>query len=250
MALRRLQSKVRRLAWVQRPKGRPRGKRPLLLTLFGAGFLLMPIGNYAARAVYKPIDPFDVAEVLRTFGILGGVLLVTSLLVGIGLLRVRPWGYRLFTLYAIALVAYDIYELVRNPVLYNVGAIAQTVFAFAAVAYFARKDIFTPYLAPNARGFRGEKRYAFESNVTIDGARRVARDISSGGCFVVWPACPKAVGDSIELEWGDAAGTTFTMHGTVARKDDGGIGVAYDVQKRSPESLRIALSAKWRVKGD
>ncbi len=126
-------------------KQRRRVSRPYTLLIFGSLFLLIPIFNYISIAYYNDIPYLNPRLVLKTLKKLEVVLLLSSLIVGIGLLSVRRWGWYSFITYAVILIFYNLYTVILNPVIYNVGAFVQTIIAFAAMTYFLKKDISTPY---------------------------------------------------------------------------------------------------------
>lgn len=201
-------------------------RRPPLVWAFAAFFLLLPAFNYVARAYRKGLSVVDTARVLEGFGPVGQALLAGGVLVGVGLLSVRVWGWWLFVVYAPLLTLYDLYLFVGHPVLYNVGALAQTALGFLAVGYFLRRDIYAPYLARTRRGWRGGRRHALELPVDVDGVARATRDLSAGGCFVVWPGCDLAPGTQVRVGF-ELGGQSFELPARVARVDDMGAGLAF-----------------------
>lgn len=94
--------------------------------------------------------------------------LLGSIVVGAGLLAVRRWAWRAFVVYAPAFAILDIYGFANAPTWFNAGALAETVFAFGAMAYFIRRDIFAPYLAEQDRGFRDRTRHNMTVPVLVD----------------------------------------------------------------------------------
>jgi hypothetical protein len=211
--------------------------RPWLINAFGCFFLLLPLGNYAARVWVNHAAWSEPGAVLAGASPIALAMIFFPLLVGIGLLTVSRWGWWLFVVYAPALCLYSIYVLIRRPVLFNVGALAQTVIAFAAIRYFLRRDIYAPYLADAPRGWRGKTRLSRSLDVTVDGKSLKTRDVSELGCYLLWPASGKASGDAIKVHV-SMGGREVELAGTVARVDEAGLGVRF--------TLDEAMAAAWR----
>lgn len=217
-------------------------RRPPLLVAFACLFLLLPVGNYVARASVRGLPLGDPARVLGAFGWVGGALLAGSFLVGIGLLAVRRWGWWLFLAYAPLLVAFDLYHLVRRPTAFNTGALAQTAFAFAAMAYFLRRDVHAPYLSATPRGWRARRRYPLAIAIEVDGAALRTRDFGARGCYVEWPGTPLTPGAEVRVRFSLGAGA-FELVARVARVDAGGAGLAFS---DPPPQLARLVAAEAR----
>ncbi len=204
-------------------------KRPPLLIAFGLYFLvILPISNIVARAWVKSVSLTDAVQLAGEFSRLEWAILAVSLVVGAGILRVERWAWWLFVFYAPLFATYDAIIFSRNPNLFNVGALLQTIIAFGAVAYFVRRDIYAPFLAEQARGFRDRTRHAITVPIVINGEERTTVDVSEDGCFVLWPQCAGEVGDTVSVDV-NVGGEHFVRESAeVARKTPEGIGISFN----------------------
>ena len=150
-------------------KRRKRVSRPKTLLFFGLFFLSIPIWNYFSVAYYSSVPFSELKLVFKNFQVIELLILFGSLIVGTGLLLVKRWGWYGFLIYAGFFIFYNLYTLITNPIIYNVGAFFQTILGFTAITYFLRKDISAPYFKLYPRGWRGEIRYPIQLNVKING---------------------------------------------------------------------------------
>ena len=148
---------------------RRRIRRPWTLLFFGIAFLLLPFLNYLGITSQLQISPQMPVVALKLLNPVELILLFTPILVGIGLLAVKRWGWWLFLAYAVVLIVHNIYALARSPGYYNAGALIQTILGVAAVLYFVRRDISAPYMRMYPRGWRIQKRKPVEVEVLVDG---------------------------------------------------------------------------------
>jgi|JI9StandDraft_2_1071091.scaffolds.fasta_scaffold08515_6 hypothetical protein len=199
-------------------KQRRRVSRPYTLLIFGSLFLLIPIFNYISIAYYNDIPYLNPKLVLKTLKKLEVVLLLSSVIVGIGLLSVRRWGWYSFLVYAFALISYNLFIIILNPVIYNVGAFVQTIIAFVAIAYFLKKDISAPYFKMYPRGWRFEKRHPIEVDIKVNGKPLKTKDFSMSGFYADFENCPYQPEDSVQVVF-TFEGKEYTMTAGVARVD-------------------------------
>lgn len=223
---------------------RQRARRPLLLTLFAAALLLSPFVNFASRAHILGIPGSEPLQVLRTYEIGSFLLLVAPIPVAIGLLMVKTWAWWLFVIYAPALAIYDLAVMFQDASTFNTAALLQTVFCFAAMGYFLRRDVYVPYWSPVSRGFRSQVRHGLEVPVRVDDVAARTRDIGNRGCFVYWPECDRQPGSSVHLEL-DLGGTVFKLRCGVARVDAAGAALAFrNLDEATKQALDGALAAE------
>jgi hypothetical protein len=219
-------------------------QKPWLINAFSVLFLLLPFGNYAGRAWVNHTPWSQPGVVLAGASPLTLAIIFFPFLVGIGLLAVRNWGWWLFVLYAPALIAYNIWVVFRRPVLYNAGALAQAVIAFAAIGYFLQRDVYAPYLASSPRGWRKKKRIPLQLDVSLDGKAFKTRDVSDLGCYVLWPACGKAVGDTVKLRVAE-----LELTGTVARVDAEGLAIRLTIDEKAASAWRELVARRGASAG-
>ena len=224
---------------------RSRTSRPPVLVAFGTAFLAMPVINYIGVACVRGIS--EPRQILEAMGMVGQIMLVLSLVVGIGLLSRQRWGWTLFLVYAPALVAQNLWAIAAWPSGYNAGAIVQTVIAFGAMGYFLRRDVFAPYLDPIARGWRRSGREAVAMPCAVDGEPMRITNIAAGGCFVEWQNCPKRPGDQVVVSF-ELGERTWEFRCGVARVMTGGAGLAF--RGMTPEQradLHAAIQRKTKA---
>ena len=204
-------------------------RRPPLLIAIGVLFLaVLPVVNFVVRARVLHIALTAPLHVVASFSGVEKAILAGSIVVGAGVLAVQRWGWWLFVVYAPLFAIYDLYLFKTNPILFNIGALAETVVAFAAMAYFLRRDIYAPFLAEEDRGFRDMGRFDITVPIVVDDVKRRTRDVSEDGCFVIWRTCPHEVGHivTVDLEFG---GERFVRESAeIVRKTPEGVGIYFN----------------------
>ncbi len=205
---------------------RRRIRRPWTLLFFGTAFLILPVVNYFGLTNQMKISPAMPLAVLKLLSTVELILLFAPIVVGIGLLSVKRWGWWLFLGYAAVLIVHNIFALVRAPGYYNAGALVETLLGVAAVIYFARRDVSAPYMRMYPRGWRLQKRKPIVMEVIVDGIRRQTRDAGEMGMYVEWEDCYREPGEEVHL--------TFTLNGMeykcragIVRVDEDGAGIAF-----------------------
>lgn len=208
-------------------KRRVRLARPKTLVFFGIIFLLLPFCNYAGVAYQTGINFTFPIIVLSQLQLPALILILLPIPVGIGLLFVKKWGWWLFLMYSILLIMYNLYVILTEPEVYNIGAIVQSILGCAAVFYFVNKDISAPYMKMYPRGWRGEKRKPLELKVAIDGTALTTRDFSIAGFYVDWLDAPYNPYDAIKVTIPNRITGKMKLDAGVVRVDQNGIGVAF-----------------------
>lgn len=163
---------------------RKRLKRPLLIVLFGLYFLVLPFVNYFSFAYAHDIYWTYPKLVLTWLHPAEFTLLVLAIPVGIGLLLVKKWGWYSFLVYAVAFILFDTIAFILKPIAFNLMALGNSVIGFAAVFYFTRKNISTPYLKLYPRGWRYERRTPIQIQLLLNGIECTTRDFSRTGFYV------------------------------------------------------------------
>ncbi|MCH8194779.1 MAG: hypothetical protein IIB12_01770, partial [Chloroflexi bacterium] len=199
-------------------KKRKRKARPRTLLIFGVGFILLPFVNYFIIAkdlnIHYSLPEFVFAKLNPA----AAVLLLAPFVIGVGLLMVKRWAWRLFLVYALVVVAYDLAILLTAPVVYNARMLLQTLFGLAAVMYFTQPDISAPYMKMYPRGWRMQKRRPVVLDAVIDGVKRKTRDFGSRGLFADWPDCPHEPNDAVTVEF-ELDGRQFCLEAGIVRID-------------------------------
>ena len=205
---------------------RRRIRRPWTLLFFGIAFLLLPFLNYLGITSQLQISPQMPVVALKLLNPVELILLFTPILVGIGLLAVKRWGWWLFLAYAVVLIVHNIYALARSPGYYNAGALIQTILGVAAVLYFVRRDISAPYMRMYPRGWRIQKRKPVEFDLMVHRTPRSTRDVSDSGLYVAWEDCYREPGEEVHLAF-FLDGAEYKCRAGVVRVDEDGAGIAY-----------------------
>ena len=224
-------------------KKRRRLARPKPLVLFGVLFLFLPLINYFIIS-YQMQIPFTYPKLL-----LSGLrpmqlgLLFAPIIVGIGLLSVEKWGYFVFLVYSGILILHNLVVVLQNPVLYNLGAVAQTLFGTTAILYFIRKDISAPYMKMYPRGWRLEKRKPIGIEIAIFEKKMKTRDVSVTGFYVDWTDCPYNINDDVLVIF-EIAKEKFRLEAGIVRIDDEGVGIALrDMDAETEKRLENSVNS-------
>lgn len=205
---------------------RRRIRRPIPLVLFGIGFLLLPVLNYLGMTNQLGLPPAQIKLSLAVLSPFELVLLFTPLLVGIGLLAVKRWGWWLFLGYSAILLGYNLFTLIKTPGWYNAMALGNTLLGVLAVVYFIRRDISAPYMRMYPRGWRLQRRKPVEVEVIVDGIRRRSIDVSTAGIYVAWEDCYRSPGEEVHLTF-VINGTEYKTRAGLVRIDEEGAGIAF-----------------------
>ncbi len=175
-------------------------KRPLALTIIALLHFLhppyfvlqfmfsqdIPLTHFfsIAKAIYWPITEQPNAVILS----------LVSIIVGIGLLRVRTWAYWLFFAYAIHTILFTIFDVIQlneSGVFSPYLRFPIIILTLGASFYFIQKHVRSPYFNPSLRWWENAPRFKVNDlNVTIsiDGKPVLCDevyDLSKGGLFVV-----------------------------------------------------------------
>lgn len=222
---------------------RRRLKRPVALTVFGIFFLVFPFVNFfyiAGQTGYRLSNPL--------FLLLPGIwpvslFMVAAFIVGLGLLKVKRWGWRLFLTFALCLIAYNLLTIIIQWNAYNIGSLLRSILAIAAVLYFCQKDVSAPYFKMYPRGWRMEKRRPVQISLTIDTHPFITRDFSPSGFYVDWEDCADfhLPGDSVEIII-LIENEQFDFEGGVVRMDENGAGIALrNMNREKRKKLRTLI---------
>lgn len=215
---------------------RKRHTIPKSLLVFGIIFLVMPIINYYSISVQTGIGFLHFQKVFSQINLVEAILLFASIPVGVGLLLVKRWGWWLFFIYSLSLIAYNLFLLVLSKDLFDLGVLLRTILGTLVVIYFSRKDISAPYFKMYPRGWRFQKRKPVVLDVIVNNKTYKTKDISVGGLYI----------ESTELDFELNSGIAITLKtpekhlelkAGVVRIDSQGIGLAF--RNLSKEDLKM-----------
>jgi len=209
------QNKVKTLLFDKRR----RYQLPYTLVTIGVFFLLLPFINLAFAWYW---DRIPLKQIFSTYSYIGLFLLIVPVFIGIGLLRLKKWGWYFFLVYAFTLTLYNIYVVFYHMEFLNIFALVQTIFGMIGIYFFLRKDISAPYMSIDMRGWRSKNRHIINSKASINEKKYDIKNISVQGIFIDWSDCNLNPGDEIEI--------TFPLHekkyclqGGIARIEEGGV---------------------------
>ncbi|MBX7058607.1 MAG: PilZ domain-containing protein [Leptospirales bacterium] len=214
---------------------------PRSLLISGLILLLLPLFNYLAVSYHLLIPPQYPIKILSRLNLIELALMVLAIPVGIGLLRVKRWGWYSFLVFGVLLILYNIYALSTAVSRYNLVALLETCAAIAAIFVFVRRDIAAPYLRMYPRGWRFQRRVPVEFPVRVEGQSVVMRDASDRGVYVAWDAGRLSPGASLKLQF-DLGGESFALDAGLVRIDADGCGIAFrNLSRSDARRLRSAL---------
>ena len=198
----------------------PRG-----IVLLAGFFLLLPVAAYFFTAARQALSPLDLPAVLSRWNPYHILLILCSVGIGVGLLRVAKWAYYLFLVFAALLLGYNVYRAVwialggtPAPGLDGGGTTPTDLMAgtalmgcaVGALFYFLRKEISVPYLSVAPRGFRRFMRETLPMPLRWETMRgepldiageTVTENISEAGCLMPLPAAtPLVPGEPLRLQ--------------------------------------------------
>ncbi len=224
-------------------KKRKRLSRPKPLILTGIIFFILPFLNVIFISIQLNIGFFSISSLLSALHPIQTILLLFSFIVGFGLLAVEKWGYYLFLSYSAILIIHNLYVLFENAVLYNLGALLQTILGSIAILYFIRKDISAPYMKMYPRGWRLEKRKPIELDVFISEKKLITKDLSLSGLYVNWIDCPYQLNDDVMVIF-EIGSDKFRLEAGIVRIDAYGVGIAFrNLEKETENRLEKCLSS-------
>lgn len=218
-------------------ENRKRLAKPKTLVVFGFLFLLLPVVNYLLLCYQKGISPKHIGIVLRHSDIFAVALIFLAIPVGIGLLKVKIWGWRLFLIYAVLLIAYNIQTFFFNPKVLNLAVFLESLLGITSVFYFTRKDISAPFFKMYPRGWRMQKRKPIEIEVEIEGEKLYSTDISSSGIYVKSEKSKYDVNQAVSVRF-SLGEKEYKFLAGVVRIDEEGFGIAFrDVSNQVRKEL-------------
>lgn len=215
--------------------------RPTALIVFGIFFLLLPFINYfmISRELIIPVT-YPV-NIFKSLSIPMIMLLIFPFIVGIGLLRVKKWGWWLFFVYSILLISYDIITISRSFNYFNIGALIRTVIGSIIFVYFVRKDISAPYMKMYPRGWRLQTRKPVIMDIIVGDKATKTRDLSVTGAYVDWPDSNIRLNEPINVSF-SIDNQAINLKAGIVRIDGNGVGIAFrDVDKESEKFLERIL---------
>ncbi len=221
---------------------RKRISRPLPILVFGSVFLLLPIVNYINFAYQLEVSPKDFLLILSRIDSIALILAIFPIVIGIGILLVKKWGWWSFLGYSIIVLFYNLIVLISEPnqLIPNLVNLIQSLIGFSAIFYFLKPDISAPYMNVDKRGWRFQKRKPVEIPVKLNSILTKSIDLSATGLYVEWKGIDFELGQEVNIEF-EFALKKFSTKAGVVRIDAVGLGLAY----RNLEKQTIEELSKW-----
>jgi len=140
------------------------------------------IGLYMFRTQVQDMHvPARIIINLWIFGIL-------SFLAGIGIWRVRPWGYFLFFIFILGILGGDFLELLGPHPVHSVWDVLNITLIAAGLIVVLQKHVRTPYFNPRIRWWETSPRVKIDLPTTLVVSEKPLKcqllDLSVTGCFV------------------------------------------------------------------
>jgi len=220
-------------------------RRPLLLWIVGFGLILSPVFYYLQDGIGPELldQPLLVAKRMTTLKLIGVLL---GPIVGALILTVRRVGW-------FAMIGYAVYTMFANFMMYQDGKLRSTSLllanatGLAAILYFTRREIMSPYFSPRLRWWERQPRETIKLRVEIAGKKTIVCetfDISASGCFLLTDDDLSA-GEELAMKMHIGDDKPVEVNGTVMWVSDGtkrprGVGVKF---ARTPRDLKVAIKS-------
>lgn len=209
-------------------------KRPFFVLLAGFTFIFLPVFNILQAYIShkSKISFFQIDVILYYFPFhVPFLLLITSPIVGIGILRIKKWGWYSFLAYCGIVFLYNLTQLLKHPSAFEAGIFFRSALCIIGLWYFLGKEIRMPYLDIVKRGWRGRKREEIKiaSNLSISGKTysTTTADISEiGSLFEFDNSIPVSLGDPVQIKW-TLNGENQNLQGLIVRIEDNLLGVKF-----------------------
>lgn len=221
---------------------RKRISRPLPILVFGSVFLLLPIVNYINFAYQLEVSPKDFSVILSRIDSIALILAIFPVVVGIGILLVKKWGWWSFLAYSVTVLFYNLIVLISEPnqLISNLLNLVQSLIGFSAMFYFLKPDISAPYMNVDKRGWRFQKRKPIEIPIFLNGVPTKSIDLSATGLYVEWKGSDFELNQEVDISF-EFALTKFSTKAGIVRIDAVGLGLAF----RNLDKLTIEELSKW-----
>ena len=168
--------------------------RPFFVIFTGITFLILPLLNllqaYLIHNVKFPF--FRLTTILYYFPpYVSLILLVIAPIIGIGILKVKKWAYYGFFIYCSFLIINNIFQIIKSPRIFEISSFVYSTLTTLGIAYFLNRDIRSPYIQDEERGWRIGKRSTIDFNLELNFNNEILTlkgiELSRAGCLVELP---------------------------------------------------------------
>jgi hypothetical protein len=160
-------------------------QRHIVITVLATIFLLIPPG-LVIFLVVRSQGSFEMAASAITLNLL--IVAIGTYIVGLGLWRVRPWGFFALFVFSACIIGYNVYKMLSESQQLDQWDIAILVGITVAMALSLRRQVSAAYFNPRLRWWERAERVQvnLEVELEIDGNKKrvPVLDISNTGIFV------------------------------------------------------------------
>jgi hypothetical protein len=165
-------------------------KKPLSIVIISIIYFLSPAFILVQAALMANLPLFGRVSILMRLSVLDWTVLALYLACSVSVFSVKRWGWYVFMLASLALIADNVYVAVLRPGQYGLALVlAYDLLLSCAAGFFFRKKVIAPYFNPRIRWWETLPRYQALSYVLIGsgGSRFSANviDVSESGCFAI-----------------------------------------------------------------
>jgi hypothetical protein len=198
-------------------------KKPISIIIFSLIYALSPVFILAQAAVMANLPLIGRISIVQRLSLLDCVILALYLACAVSIFSVKRWGWYLFMLSSLALVAHNVYVASLRQGPYGILLVlAYDIVLACAAGFFFRRKVIAPYFNPRMRWWETLPRYQALSYVLIGASdsRFSANiiDISASGCFILTDR-KLATGSDFPLEV-HCFGEDIALSARVMRKAD------------------------------
>lgn len=168
--------------------------KPFFVIITGIIFIILPLLNLLqAYFIHNSKFPFfRLTTILYYFPpYVSLMLLVIAPIIGIGILKVKKWAYYGFYVYCSFLIINNFLQIIKSPTIFEISSFIYSTLAILGFAYFLNRDIRSPYLQDEERGWRIGKRLETKFNIklTLNDEDLILKgiELSRAGCLIELP---------------------------------------------------------------
>jgi hypothetical protein len=218
-------------------------QRPSAVSTISLIFLLIPLAVLANLAFNPDNEAVGKLHIVTLDALL---VCIGSYAVGVGLWRVRPWGYYLFFGFITTVIGFTLYQMFIEKQPFSVMQTMMIVYFSIAAIFLLQRQIAAPYFNPKLRWWERNPRFPvnLEGQFKFDGVTHSAAilDISQTGCFTNLEAQLRP-GDSLKVLI-KVLDFDFSIESKVIRRslNPAGFGIVFlDLDRNSKKQLETLL---------
>ena len=209
--------------------------KPFFIQFIGILFILLPFLNiFQAYWIHNSEFPFfRLTTLLHYFPpYVSLILFFSAPFIGFGILKVKKWAYYGFFIYCSFLILNNFYLLLKFPGIFEVSSFIYSTLSTLGIVYFLNRDIRSPYLYDEDRGWRIGKRIdpKFSIKVKLNDEEIILKgiELSRAGCLIELPNnFDFEIGSSYLLEIQNK-NNKFACHGEILRiLDENKLGIKF-----------------------